>query len=227
MMLSFNHISKIYPPHIVALDDVSFQVEEGEFVLLVGKSGAGKTTIVKLLLREELPTAGQIFCLDYDLSKIRSSQLFWLRQQIGVVFQDYKLINSKTVFENISYALEVVNAPENVIKRDVPQVLDLVGLKNKARNFPWQLSGGEKQKVCLARALVHRPKIIVADEPTGNLDPYTTQEITKLLSKVNRLGTTVILATHDQDIVDFLKGRIINLEEGKIIRDQVDGHFIL
>ena len=222
-----NNISKIYPPHIVALDDISFQIEEGEFVLIVGKSGAGKTTIIKLLLKEELPTKGQISCFGHDLSKMKSRELFRLRQKIGVVFQDYKLINSKTVFENISYALEVVDAPEDVINRDVPQVLELVHLSDKANNFPWQLSGGEKQKVCLARALVHRPKIVIADEPTGNLDPYNTQEIVKLLSKVNNLGTTVILATHDQGIVDFLKGRIINLEKGKVIRDQVDGRFIL
>lgn len=227
MILSFNHVSKIYPHHVVALDDVSFQVNEGEFILIVGKSGAGKTTIVKLLLKQEEPTSGEIFCLGNDLSKINYSQLSKLRQKIGVVFQDYELLDSKTVFENVAYALEVVDAPETIIRRDVPEVLELVGLNNKAYNFPQQLSGGEKQKVCLARALVHRPKLIVADEPTGNLDPYNTQEIVKLLSKVNKLGTTVILATHDQDIVDFLKGRIINLDKGKIIRDQVDGRFIL
>jgi cell division transport system ATP-binding protein len=231
-MISLNNIKKIYPSRstgqpVVALDGVSFKVSGQEFVSLVGKSGAGKTTILKLILAEEKPTSGQILFGDKDISAMRKSELTHLRQKIGVVFQDYKLFPSKNLYENVAYVMEVVGASDEDIKRDVPQVLDLVGLKDKAFNFPLELSGGEKQRAAIARALVHRPEVILADEPTGNLDPYNTLDVMRLLVKVYELGTTVILATHDKETINALGKRVITLEDGKIIRDEERGRFVL
>ncbi len=226
-MIKFEKITKIYPPHTIALDDVSFGIKSKEFICLVGKSGAGKTTLLKLLLVEEEPTQGRIFFDDQDVHKIRLEELPWLRRKIGAVFQDYKLLPLKTAYENIAYAMEVVGASDLEIARDVNEVLEIVGLTDKADNFPVQLSGGEKQRVAIARALIHRPEVILADEPTGNLDPYHTLDIIRLLLKINELGTTVILATHNKEIINSLGKRVVTLQDGKIIRDEAEGRFVL
>jgi len=224
-MISFKNVTKVYPPKTIALDDVSFEIKPKEFVTLVGKSGAGKSTLFSLLVCEEKPTSGEIYFNNEELNKC--SNISNLRRKIGVVFQDYKLLPSKTAYENVAYAMEVTGASDEEIKRDVPQVLELVGLSEKTNNFPDELSGGEKQRIALARALVHRPEVILADEPTGNLDPYNKIEIIKLLLKINELGTTVLLSTHDKDIINALGRRVITLEDGKIIRDEEKGRFIL
>ena len=226
-MISFQKISKIYPPRVFALKNITFDIEKGEFVSIVGKSGAGKTTLIKLLLREEDPTAGRILFYNQDISQIPRKELPKYRQKIGVVFQDYRLLESKTVFENVAYAMEVVGAPDEDIERDVPRVLEIVGLEDKFDAFPRELSGGEKQRVAIARALIIRPEVIVADEPTGNLDPYHTKDIIDLLKKINELGTTIILATHNKEIIDRLKKRVITLDRGKLIRDEAVGRFII
>jgi len=225
-MISFENITKIYPPNIVALEDVSFEIKKGEFVLIVGRSGAGKTTLIKLLLREEEPTRGKIFFEGEDVFSIPRKKLPFYRQKIGVIFQDYKLLPTKNVYENVAYAMEVMGAGESEIKRDVPKVLELVGLEDKAYNFPAELSGGEKQRAAIARALIVRPEVLVADEPTGNLDPYHTKDIIDLLQKINNFGTTIILATHDRDIVNSLEKRVITLEKGRIIRDEEKGELL-
>jgi cell division transport system ATP-binding protein len=226
-MIRFQNITKIYPPNTIALENISFEVNKKEFVSIVGRSGAGKTTLIRLLLAEEKPTKGRIFFEGQDVHKIKRGKLPELRRKIGVVFQDYKLLPQKTAWENIAYALEVVGASDEEIEKDVSNVLEIVGLTNRAENFPHELSGGEKQRVAIARALIHRPVAIIADEPTGNLDPYHTGEIINLLLKINELGTTVILATHDKEVINALGRRVITLEEGKIIRDEEKGRFIL
>jgi len=226
-MLKFQNVTKIYPPNTLALDDVSFEVNQKEFVSIVGKSGAGKTTLLKLLLAEEKPSQGWIFFQGQDVQKIKPEKLPELRRQIGSVFQDYKLLPNKTAYENIAYTMEVIGAPDLQIARDVPEVLEIVGLTERANNFPIQLSGGEKQRVAIARALIHRPDIILADEPTGNLDPYHTLDIIRLLLKINEMGTTVILATHNKDIINYLGKRVITLHQGKVIRDEEKGRFVL
>lgn len=226
-LVSFKNVSKVYNAHSVALDDITFEIQAKEFVSIVGKSGAGKSTLLKLLIAEESPTAGRIFFDNHDIHKLKPQELPVLRRRIGAVFQDYKLLPQKTAYENVAYAMEVAGRPENEIKRDVPQVLDLVGLTEKGGNFPHQLSGGEKQRVAIARALVQRPDVIVADEPTGNLDPMNTWEIIKLLLKINEFGTTVILASHNKEIVDSLDRRVIILEQGKLVRDEEKGKFIM
>lgn len=226
-MIRFQNITKIYPPNTIALENVSFEVERKEFVSIVGKSGAGKTTLLKLFLAEEKPTRGRIFFDGQEISKIKPKNLPRLRRRIGAVFQDYKLLPSKTISENIAYALEVIGANEEQISRDVPEVLEIVGLAEKANNFPAQLSGGERQRVAIARALIHRPDVILADEPTGNLDPYHTTDIIRLLLKIQELGTTVILATHNKEIINSLGRRVVTLENGRVIRDEEKGRFIL
>ena len=226
-MVKFENVSKIYPPNSIALDDACFEVDEKEFISLVGKSGAGKTTLLKLLLAEEKPTSGKVVFNNQDIHEIKSDHLPELRRKIGAVFQDYKLISSKTVYENIAYAMEVIGASDLEISRDMAEVLDIVGLTNKACNFPVQLSGGEKQRVAIARALIHRPEIILADEPTGNLDPYHTLDIIRLLLKINEFGTTVILSTHNKEVINSLAKRVITLQDGRIIRDEKKGRFIL
>ena len=231
-MISFQNITKIYPGHpngerITALDDVSFDVKEKEFISLVGRSGAGKTTLLKLLLAQQAPTAGRIFFEDVDVHTINDKYIPVFRRKIGAVFQDYKLLSSKNVYENIAFIMEIMGASQKEISRDVGHVLDIVGMDDRANVFPSELSGGEKQRVAIARALIHRPTVILADEPTGNLDPYHTKDIIKLLLKICDLGTTVILATHDKDIINNLGRRVITLDEGKLVRDEENGKFIL
>jgi len=226
-MINFQNISKIYLDQIIALKEVTFRIEPEEFVCIVGRSGAGKTTLLKLLLAIEKPTQGKIFFEGVDISKIKEDKIFNLRREIGVIFQDYKLIPSKTVYENISYVMELTEKLDCNLSKEIPQILEIVGLEDKADKFPYQLSGGEQQRVAIARAIAHRPKVILADEPTGNLDPYHTQDIIKLLKRIHSLGNTVVLATHDKDVIDSLKERVITLEDGKVIRDEKKGRFIL
>lgn len=226
-MISYQNVTKIYSPGSAALNDISFEVQKGEFASVVGKSGAGKTTLLKLLIAEERPTQGQVFFDNLNVHQIPTSRLPELRRNIGVVFQDYKLLPSKTASQNIAYAMEVMGLDEETIERDVMEVLDIVGLAERARHFPAQLSGGEKQRVAIARALIHRPQVIVADEPTGNLDPYHTRDIIRLLVKINELGTTVLLATHNKDVINYLGRRVLTLSEGRLIRDEEKGRFVL
>jgi cell division transport system ATP-binding protein len=226
-IISFENVSKIYNSHSIALDNVSFAIEKGEFVSLAGKSGAGKSIALKLLIAEEKPTRGRILFDNQDVQKLSAKELPLLRRKVGMIFQDYKLLEHKTTYENIAYAMEVAGMTEEDIKRDVEQVLELVGLAERANNFPKALSGGEKQRAAIARALVQRPEVIVADEPTGNLDPINTWEIIKLLVKINELGTTAILATHDKEIVDSLEKRVIILDRGKVIKDEQKGKYII
>ena len=232
-MIKFQNVTKIYSSSAkkgqstVALEEVSFGVISKEFVSIVGKSGAGKTTLLKLLLVEERPTSGRIFFEGNNVHKIEPKKLPDLRRKIGAVFQDYKLLPAKTAYENISYAMEVIGVSDREIARDIPEILEIVGLEDKTNNFPAELSGGEKQRLAIARALIHRPEVILADEPTGNLDPYHTLDIIKLLYKINQMGTTVILSTHDKETINRLGKRVITLEKGKVIRDEEKGRFIL
>lgn len=229
-MIRFENISKVYYSQgkpIVALENVSFEIKKGEFVSIVGRSGAGKTTLVRLLISEIEPTAGELFFKGKCLQKMNQKELQTLRKKIGVVHQDYKLLLSKNVKENIEYVMQVIGAPDKDISRDVPQILELVGLQERAENFPQELSGGEKQRLAIARALCHRPEVIVADEPTGNLDLYNTFELINLLKKIHSLGTTLVLATHNKEVIDRLKKRVITLEEGRMVHDLQKGKFLL
>ncbi len=225
-MISFQNVTKTYPQNIEALKDVSFEIKEGEFICLAGRSGAGKSTLLKLLLGEEKPSQGRIFFNGIEVQKIEPRDLPYFRRKIGAIFQDYKLLSSKTVYDNIAYVLEVIGFADGEINQNVPQVLDIVGLTDCAQHFPKELSGGEKQRVAVARALVARPKLICADEPTGNLDPYHTRDIIQLFLKIQELGSTIILATHDKEIINNLKKRVITLDKGKVIRDEQQGRFI-
>jgi cell division transport system ATP-binding protein len=225
-MITFNSISKIYGNYS-ALQDISFRIDDKEFVSVVGRSGAGKSTLIKLILREEAPTRGNIFFKGFDISTLKGKSVANYRRRIGTAFQDFRLLPSKNVYENVAFAMEAAGRPQDEIDADVPQVLEIVDLKSKGENFPQQLSGGEKQRVALARALVQRPEVILADEPTGNLDPIHTWEIIKLLLKINEFGTAIMLATHNKEIVDFLQRRVITLEDGKVIRDEERGKYQL
>ncbi len=218
-MIYFDNVTKVYPGDDLALQDISLSVESGEFVSIVGHSGAGKTTLVRLILAEVAPTSGQVFFESQDVQEMRSSDVSALRRRIGTVFQDFKLLHKKTAYENIAFAMEVAGKSDEEIASDVPHVLDLVNLVDKADRFPKELSGGERQRLAIARAIVNQPDIIIADEPTGNLDPEATYEIIQILQKINELGTTVILTTHSQGVVDSLQKRVIRLEEGRIIKD--------
>ncbi len=228
-MISFVNVSKWYEngTKSVALEDVNLKIESQEFVTLVGKSGAGKSTLVKLMIGEDRPTKGKIMIAGKEVNRLSSSELPELRRKIGVVFQDFRLLPKKDVYENVAFAMEVAGRPDIEIESVVPQVLDMVGLAERAHHFPDQLSGGEKQRVAIARAMINRPMVIVADEPTGNLDPGNTWEIIKLLMKINELGTTVILATHSKDIVNALGKRVISMDQGKVIRDEKNGKYVL
>jgi len=226
-VIRFENVSKIYLPDTVALKNISFGVEKKEFVSIVGKSGAGKTTLLKLLLASEKPSRGKIFFGGRDISEMGPEEIPEHRKRIGAVFQDYKLLDSKNAYENIVYIMEVLGKSDEEIVRDVPKVLDIVGLTERADHFPAELSAGERQRAAIARALIHRPEVILADEPTGNLDPYNTSEIIRLLLKINELGTTIILATHNKEIINSLGRRVITLDQGKLVRDEKEGRFIL
>ncbi len=226
-MIVFQNVTKIYNKHSTALENVSFKINPKEFVSIVGRSGAGKSTIVKMLIGEEKPSSGRIMFNSYEINKLKFSQLPKYRRHIGTIFQDFRLLSGKTIFENIAFALEVESRPQKEINEFVPQILNLVGLQEKTQSFPYELSGGEKQRVAIARAMINQPEVIVADEPTGNLDPFNTWEIIKLLTKINEMGSTVILATHNKEIINTLGQRVITLEKGKVIRDEEHGRFIL
>ncbi|MFA6522300.1 MAG: cell division ATP-binding protein FtsE [Patescibacteria group bacterium] len=226
-MIELRNVTKHYAPHTNALKSISLHIRPGEFVSVVGQSGSGKTTLAKLLFAEERPTKGKIIIGDWDISAIHQHEIPILRRQIGVVFQDYKLLQRKTIFENIAFALEVAGAPQKTIRDIVPNVLKIVGLGDKKDRYPRQLSGGEQQRVSIARSLVHRPKILVADEPTGNLDAIHSHEIIELLKRINEYGTTVVLVTHDREIVNALKKRVITLQDGEIASDIEHGKYIL
>ncbi len=226
-IIELKNVSRHYLPDVKAVHRVSIKIESGEFVSIVGQSGTGKTTLMRLLIGEERPTSGLIIIGGWDITDIRNSELPLLRKQIGVVFQDFKLLPKKTVFENIAFALEVSGATLAKIHRIVPQVIKIVGLEGKEDKFPHQLSGGEKQRVVIARALSHKPKILIADEPTGNLDSINAKDIITLLQKINSLGTTVLLVTHDREIVNNLQKRVITLENGKVVSDKIKGKYRL
>ncbi len=226
-MIFFDHVSKVYNHHAAALLHVTLKIEAKEFVSIVGASGAGKSTLLKLLIREEEPTEGKIFFDGLDITMLARGALHHVRRRIGTVFQDYKLLPSKTAYENVAFAMEVAGRRDEEINEDVPQALELVGLGDKIDNFPSQLSGGEKQRVAIARALVNRPDVILADEPTGNLDPINTWEIMKLLQKINSLGTTVVLATHDKEIINAIDRRVIVLDKGEVISDEEKGKYLV
>lgn len=225
VMIKFEKVSKIYPGDFVALENIDLAIEQGEFVSIVGQSGAGKSTLLKMIYAEEHPTTGHVYFNERDLSKIKRKHLPYYRRNIGTVFQDFKLLPQKTAFENVAYALEVAGEPTDEINERVPEILDIVGMGNKMEKYPRQLSGGEQQKVSLARALVHRPLVIIADEPTGNLDPISTWEIVQLLLKINSFGTTILLATHNKDIVDKISRRVIAVDRGRLIRDHQKGKY--
>ena len=223
-MIRFDHVTKLYASQTrPALDDVTVEIEKGEFVFLVGASGSGKSTFLKLCLKEERPTSGQIHVAGKDLGHLSRWKVPALRRQVGTVFQDFRLLPNKTVFQNVAFALEVIGRPSSQVKKVVPEVLDLVGLEGKYDRMPDELSGGEQQRVAVARAFVNRPMILIADEPTGNLDPSTSVGIMKLLDRINRTGTTVVMATHDAAIVDQMRKRVIELEGGHVVRDQSRG----
>lgn len=222
-MIRVNGVTKIYKGDVYALRDISFEIAKGEFVFLVGASGSGKSTLTRLLLREDLPTRGELHVAGKNIVSLASWKVPQLRRNIGCVFQDFKLLPNKTIFENVAFAMEVIGRPKSAIDKAVPEVLDLVGLADKQSNYPDELSGGEQQRVSIARAFVNRPQILIADEPTGNLDPNTTVEIMRLLDLINRAGTTMLIATHDHSVVDAMRKRVIELDKGVIIRDQERG----
>ena len=229
-MIEFNKISKIYPinaEHTIALDDVSFKIHSQEFVSIVGQSGAGKSTLFKLLLKEELPTYGNIRVGGEGLEEISSKDLPDYRRKIGAIFQGFKLLNNKTAYENIAFAMEAAGKTDEDIKEDVPEILKLISLTKRADHFPHQLSGGEKQRVSIGRALAHRPVILIADEPTGDLDPLHTWDIIRLLFKINKMGTTVILATHDREIINTIGKRVVTLDNGKLVKDEERGKYLI
>lgn len=222
-MIRFENVTKSYKNGTVALRDVSINIEKGEFVFLVGPSGSGKTTLLRLLLREESPDAGRILEAGRDIGALPKWRVPYLRRNIGCVFQDFRLLSNKTVFENVAFALEVIGRPQSTVDNQVPQILELVGLTDRANNLPSELSGGEQQRVAVARAFVNRPLILLADEPTGNLDPTNSDSIMGLLERINRTGTTVVMASHDKTLVDRMRRRVIELDLGVVMRDQARG----
>ncbi len=226
-MIHYRNVSKIYSGDVLALKNVDLEIERGEFVSIVGQSGTGKSTLLKLLILEEIPTTGQVIFNNRDLASLRSHEIPLHRRRIGVIFQDFKLLNKRTIFENVSFALEVAGRPGNEIRRNVSQILEIVGLSEKFSKYPNQLSGGEQQRVAIARALINHPEVLVADEPTGNLDMINTWEIIELLLRINKLGTTVLLATHNKDTVDRIAKRVIAIDKGNVIRDQKEGKYMI
>ena len=225
MMLEFENVTKVYKDKFTAVQNIDLKIEKGSFSFIVGKSGAGKSTLIKLLIKEINPTEGKLFFDGEDITYLSSRKVPVHRRKIGVIFQDFRLLNRKTVYENIAFAMEMVGHSPKVIRREVPTVLSMVGLSDKANNFPNELAGGEQQRIAIARAVVNKPDLIIADEPTGNLDPETTYEIMKIFTEINRRGTTLIMATHDRRIVDAMKKRVIELKNGKIIRDTQEGEY--
>ncbi len=226
-MIYFDNVTKHYRDGTPALEDVTLSIAPKEFVSIVGHSGAGKTTLLKLLLAEDAPTSGTVFFESVDVNSIAKSMLHNYRRKIGMVFQDFRLIPNKTAYENIAFAMEAAGRPQDEIESDVPHFLDLVDLRAKAHHFPSQLSGGEQQRVAIGRAIINQPDVIVADEPTGNLDPVNTYEIIEILKKINQLGTTVVITTHNKGVVDALGKRVITMDKGHIIRDDTQGHYLL
>jgi cell division transport system ATP-binding protein len=226
-VIYFNGVSKVYDQESKALDEVTLTITAGEFVSVVGHSGAGKTTLTKMILAEDSPTAGTVFFESINIHKLKNSDLTNLRRRIGVVFQDFKLLPNKTAYENIAFAMEAAGKTDNEIASDVPHVLELVDLSSKIFHFPNQMSGGEQQRLAIARAIINQPELIIADEPTGNLDPINTHEIIQILKKINDLGTTVILTTHNRGVVDSVGKRVITLEKGRVVRDDKEGKYVL
>lgn len=226
-MIEFRDVTKIYGKDVVALSNINLSINPGEFISVVGQSGTGKSTLLKLLTLEEKVTSGRIIFYGVDLSELAKKDLPYHRRRIGVIFQDFKLLPARTTYENVSFALEVAGRPSKEIKKNVPQILEIVGLSEKFNSYPKELSGGEQQRVAIARALVNHPEVLIADEPTGNLDIINTWEIMDLLLKINKLGTTVILATHDKETVDRISRRVVAIDEGKVIRDQEKGRYMI
>ena len=226
-MIYFNNVTKIYKPDSVVLDDVNLTISAGEFVSIVGHSGAGKTTLVKMILAEDNPTSGSVFFESVNIHGLRKKDLINLRRRIGMVFQDFRLLPNKTAYENIAFAMEAAGKTDEEIASDVPHVLELVDLSNKIMHFPDQMSGGEKQRLAIARAIINQPEIIIADEPTGNLDPVNTYEIIQILKKINDLGTTVILTTHNKGVIESIKKRVVTMDKGKVVRDDKDGKYVI
>ena len=224
-MIHMSNVSKIYENGAVALDGVNVDIEKGEFVFIVGASGAGKSTFIKMLFREELPTSGILTVNGHDVVNMSHKEVPYLRRGLGVIFQDYRLLPDKTVFENVAFAMQVIEAPRRLMQRSVNAVLDVVGLREKYNCFPAQLSGGEQQRVAIARAIVNDPAIVIADEPTGNLDPDTSWDIMDIFKRINKAGTTIVMATHDRTIVDTMKRRVIAIEAGHIVRDELRGGY--
>lgn len=224
-MILFDNVSKIYTPTSIALKNVTLRIKPKEFVSIVGHSGAGKSTLLKMLIAEEAPTEGKIFLDDIEITALKKKDLPFIRRKVGAIFQDYKLLPGKTAAENVAFAMEAAGRPDVEIQENVSEVLEIVGLAEKMHNFPHELSGGEKQRVAIARALVNQPDVIMADESTGNLDPTNTWDIVRLLERINEFGTTVILATHDKQIVDYLGRRVITIEKGRIVRDEEKGKY--
>ncbi|WP_374719350.1 cell division ATP-binding protein FtsE [Parageobacillus toebii] len=224
-MIEMQDVYKTYPNGVVALNGVNVRIKQGEFVYVVGPSGAGKSTLVKMMYREEKPTSGSIMVNGVNLAKLKDSKVPLLRRHIGVVFQDFKLLPKLTVYENVAFALEVIEESPKVIRQKVMEVLELVGLKHKVRSYPNELSGGEQQRVSIARSIVNSPKIVIADEPTGNLDPETSWGIMELFEKINNRGTTIVMATHNREIVNTIRRRVIAMENGKIVRDEAKGEY--
>lgn len=224
-VISFEHVSKEYQKGITAIEDINIRIYKGEFVFIVGSSGSGKSTMIRLMLKEILPSKGKVFVAGREIGRLRKSQVGKYRRSIGVVFQDFRLLKDRNVYDNVAFAQRVVEAPERLIKRQVPKMLSLVGLLDKRKSFPNELSGGQQQRVALARALVNNPVILLADEPTGNLDPKNSWEIMNLLEDINKRGTTVVVVTHNQDIVDSMQKRVITLKNGRVISDEEKGRY--
>lgn len=224
-MITMEHVSKKYENDALALNDVNVTIYKGDFVFIVGPSGAGKSTFMRMLLRETLPSSGTVKVNGYNISTMKTKDVPYLRRSLGIVFQDYRLLQNKTVYENVAFAMRVIEAPRRLIQRSVISVLDVVGLKDKYRCFPNQLSGGEQQRVAIARAIVNQPSIVIADEPTGNLDPETTWGIMEIFNRINKSGTTIVMATHNKDIVDTMQRRVITISKGSIVRDVAQGGY--
>ena len=222
-MIEFKGVPKVYDNGTKALKDVNLRIDKGEFVFIVGASGAGKSTFLKLIMREEVANAGEVIVNDFKLSKLKRREIPYLRRTMGIVFQDFRLINNMNVFDNVAFAMRVIGASQREVRKRVPYILGLVGLQNKARNYPMELSGGEQQRVGLARALVNNPALIIADEPTGNIDPELSYEIVELLNEINRRGTTVLMVTHERDLVRMFNRRVIEIREGCVVSDSTQG----